>query len=136
MISAHTGIQLSRPLVSRSCNRSLTGCLLILLVLAIPLKAKEWRGIDPLYSTREDVERLLGPPTMGRSDTSFYQFERERVSFEYSTGHCANGWKAPSNTVISIWVTPSANQLRFKDLKLNLKTYKRVQDGHVHFIFH
>jgi hypothetical protein len=35
--------------------------LILLLLLVVPVKAKDWRGIKPVYSTREDVERLLGP---------------------------------------------------------------------------
>lgn len=110
--------------------------LLILLLLAVPVKSKDWRGIKPLYSTREDVERLLGSPTVGRADTSYYQFEKERISFEYSTGRCANGWQVPQNTVIGVWVTPKAGQIQFKDLKLNLRTYRKTQDKHVLYVFH
>jgi len=28
------------------------------------LQEPGWRGITPLHSTREDVERLIGPPMM------------------------------------------------------------------------
>ena len=137
MIIANTGMLLSKLHASQMCNRNtLRNSGLILLLLAIPLKAKEWRGIKPLSSTRADVERLLGPPTVGRTDTSFYQYEKERVTFEYSTGHCANGWQVARDTVISVWITPRAHQMRFKDLKLHLKSYKKVQDEHVLYIFH
>ena len=33
--------------------------ILIIHALGIVVKAKEWRGIIPLHSTRTDVERLL-----------------------------------------------------------------------------
>lgn len=110
--------------------------LILLLLLVVPVNAKDWRGIKPLYSTREDVERLLGPPTVGRADTTYYQFEKERVSFEYSTGRCANGWQVPRNTVISVWVSLKAGQVRFGDLKLDLKAYRKTQDEHVLYIHH
>lgn len=136
MISVATGIRLSRPRASLNYGRIFVVSGLFILVFAVPLKGKEWRGIKPLHSTREDVERLLGSPTGSKSDTSFYQFEKERVSFEYSTGYCGNGWKVPLNTVVSIWVTPAAHQLKLKDLKLNLKLYTKVRDQHVQWILH
>jgi hypothetical protein len=38
---------------------------------------KAWRWIEPLHSTRADVEKLLGPSIYG------YDLENERVFFSY-----------------------------------------------------
>lgn len=111
--------------------------LLIVLATAIPSQAKEWRGIVPLHSTRADVERLLGPPSTDRSDTTFYELERERVSFTYAKGPCgaeSSGWNVPRDTVISIWITPKPNLLKLADLKLDESKYKKERDDHVQYI--
>jgi len=50
--------------------------------------SKPWRGIVPLRSTRVDVERLLGAPSMDHGDTVVYETGDERVSIEYSKGGC------------------------------------------------
>ena len=60
------------------------GSLSLTVVLGGSCEAKSWRGIVPLKSTRADVERLLGKP--GKYNR--YQFENERVSFDYSNGRC------------------------------------------------
>lgn len=108
----------------------------LLLLCAFSTRAKEWRGIIPLHSTRADVERLLGPPTMDRGDTVVYENENERASIEYSKGGpCnsnANIWNIPANTVVSIWVTP--RQMYLGDLKLDLKRYQKKQDWELPYI--
>jgi hypothetical protein len=45
----------------RSLQRLLS-CTCLILVLNSIGEAKAWRTIKPLHSTREDVEKLLGPP--------------------------------------------------------------------------
>ena len=103
-----------------------------------PALAESWRGIMPLRSTRADVERLLGPPSTDRSTTTFYEFERERVSFDYSEEPCGatwgGRWNVPRGTVISIWVTPRPNQLRLSDLRLDVSRFKRERDNELQYI--
>jgi hypothetical protein len=105
--------------------------LLLIVVIQIMLGtvsyAKPWRGIVPLHSTREDVERLLGKPNAkyGR-----YEFDKEIAEISYSTGLCVNGWKVPTGTVIDIVVSPKES-LRISDLKLDLSKYERVRDPKV-----
>src|SRR5688572_31602729 len=45
------------------------------------LQEQGWRGIVPLHSTREDVERLVGPPM---SNGITYDLRNERVTIGYS----------------------------------------------------
>lgn len=111
--------------------------LLIMLATVTPSSAKEWRGLVPLHSTRADVERLLGSPSIDRSDITFYEFERESVSFHYAKGPCgveSSGWNVPRDTVISIWVTPRPNLLKLADLRLDESKYKKEKDTHVQYI--
>lgn len=52
------------------------------------VKAKEWRGIVPLRSTRADVERLLGDDSEKKPLTT-YQTKQEAVSVLYASGPVA-----------------------------------------------
>lgn len=101
--------------------------IVIFLSLCLPIiaKAKAWRGIVPIKSTRADVERLLGlPGKHGR-----YQFDRERASIEYASAgpcHPVNGCLCfvSENTVISVYVELEV-EMRFSTLKIDMKKYKK-----------
>jgi hypothetical protein len=108
-------------------------CVALLPVLCISSRAKEWRGIVPLHSTRTDVERLLGLPKTDRSDTIVYETDEERISIEFSKGPCNvefSSWNVSAGTVISIWVTPKLPRLNTRDLHLNQKGYIKFRDDH------
>ena len=104
---------------------SVIGVFVASLIGAINVQAEAWRGIEPLKSTRADVERLLGKPGKhGR-----YQFDKERAYIEYAgTGPCAkvNGClcRVSKDTVVSIYVELEI-EMRFSGLKLDKKHYKR-----------
>ncbi|MEK6289146.1 MAG: hypothetical protein AABO57_25825 [Acidobacteriota bacterium] len=99
-------------------------------------KAKGWRGIVPLYSTRADVERLLGPPANKgdciQSLCSYY-LDDVNVHFNYSPGDCKSGrgiWNVPPGTVVWITVYPKPNT-RLSDLKIDESKFKKGQKGHI-----
>ncbi len=132
MTGVGTGTKRFKTLASRN-TRTIFG-LILLLVGAVTSQGKAWRGIVPLHSTRADVERLLGPPSMNRGDTVVYEYERERASIEYSKGPCnVNTWNVAANTVINIWVSP--RYLYLSDLKLNLTQYAKKQDQELPYIY-
>jgi hypothetical protein len=95
-------------------------------VLAIGLVPQTgWRGIVPLHSTREDVERLVGPPMMPRGIT--YDLKSERVNVVYSVGGCRETgaqWNVPRGTVIGITVYPQT-KLMLSDLKIDLNKFEK-----------
>jgi hypothetical protein len=127
----------SKPRVSR--NYSVKSVILCVIILLAPTyaRAKDWRGITPLHSTRADVERLLGPPSKDRGGTIFYEFDKEEVSFDFAKGSCkgeSDGWNVPRDTVISVWVIPKPNVLKFTDLKLDESMYKREIDKELQYI--
>jgi hypothetical protein len=65
-------------------NLKFLGTLLLLALSLLDVKAKEWRGIVPLKTTKTAVERLLGKPNqLGR-----YDIGNERASILYSDGPC------------------------------------------------
>jgi hypothetical protein len=92
---------------------------------------KEWRGLTPLKSTRDDVERLLGKPNqLGR-----YEIQNERVTVTYSEGPCdgAFGALAKANceclvakgTVLKIAVT-FESAVKVSKLGIDKKKYERT----------
>jgi hypothetical protein len=102
-----------------------------LLVLPVESIAKEWKGIVPLKSTRADVERRFGKPDKWGD----YEFDHERVSFDYGHGPCKGAYVAlrqnnckclvDENTVMSIFVEPTVNR-KISDMKLDLTNFRRI----------
>jgi len=92
------------------------------------INAKGWPAIVPLYSSRADVERLLGRPT-GPLPT--YYLSDVTVTFWYSSCRCGEKsdddcWNVPVDTVVSIYVTlKGVNKLA--DLGLDLTRFKKTQ---------
>jgi hypothetical protein len=73
--------------------------------------AKPWRGIEPLRSTRAEVENVLGSKMIRCSDSAcVYDLGDEVVFILYATDStCKNdgpttAWKVPVGTVIEISV--------------------------------
>jgi len=89
---------------------SATVAILAGLILLAPLSAdgKAWKGIVPLYSTRADVERLIGLPDL---EDSGYDIDGQQIRISYSSQGCQpglpGGWKVPPNTVLSISISAS-----------------------------
>jgi hypothetical protein len=96
---------------------------------------KGWRGIVPLRSTRAEVIRLLGQPNIGND---LYEIDDNRIFFVYSDGPCEKGrpgWNVPPDTVVSISVAPN-HELKFADLRIDKKKYRKHQDSELPDIFH
>jgi hypothetical protein len=60
----------------------------LLFAVDIVVKAKEWRGIIPLQSTRTDVTRLFGTCTESDQNNCIYDLEREKVIFLFLPQSC------------------------------------------------
>lgn len=85
-----------------------------------------WKGIIPLYSTRQDVERLLGPSPEGCR--CIYRTNDETVFVDYSDGPCQgnlHGWSVPADTVLMVTVQPNSQQ-PFSELRLDLGRYVKT----------
>lgn len=105
-----------------------------ILVTAIPLDAKEWRGITPLRSTRANVERLFGRSADGRGSWAVYQTEEEGISILFASGppcgsNAENEWRVPKGTVISISISPKTIILLSK-LNIDESKYQKLKDPH------
>ena len=102
--------------------------LLVMLPTCAQPKPIGWHGVVPLRSTRADVIRLLGPPNV---DGRYYEIDNYTVHIDYSDGPCEkgkSGWNVPRDTVVSISLAPT-HDLKFSDLQIDKKKYKRSKDG-------
>jgi len=102
--------------------------------MVVLARAKEWRGIVPLHSTRADVEKQLGPPLPQFKTLNIYDMGEERVFINYSVGACEKGWpygfNVPADTVTSIQIY-LMGKVALSGLNLDLSKFKQVQDPHV-----
>jgi len=93
-----------------------------------------WRGLMPLRSRRDEVERLLGPPKDSIGQTYIYETPVERVDVSYSEGACRTNeigqWNVPTGTVLRIKVYPRTTTL-VRDLPFDVGKYKRGPDPNI-----
>ena len=78
--------------------------------LANVSSAKEWRGVVPLRSTRDDVIRLFRTPSQSTDLAFYYSFPNEIAVVWFQSGPCdlfGMGWNIPSGTVTDIGVIPT-----------------------------
>lgn len=90
-----------------------------------------WRGIVPLSSTRQEVERVIGPPLTSGGIT--YDLKTDRVNVSYASGTCEegkSGWKVPPGTVTDIKVYPQRRVL-LAELHIDLRGFRKFSNPHV-----
>ncbi|MDX6531229.1 MAG: hypothetical protein QOH41_3519 [Blastocatellia bacterium] len=85
----------------------------------------------PLHSTRADVEKLLGRPTL---EDSGYETDGERVQISYASGGCQEGlptgWKVPTDTVVTISVS-STDDMKLADVLVAGRNYDQIYSVHM-----
>lgn len=123
--------------------------LIVAMILpVVDVKAKEWRGIVPLHSTRADVEKILGAPAtdpLTASCKCLYQLKDEIVHVFYANGLACSeserrdsrlgGWKVPADTVIGIVVRFRTDQ-PLSDFKIDESFEKETDDHSPGYIFY
>lgn len=105
-------------------------CAWLILVMAGTSSAQGWRGLVPLHSTREDVQRTIGNPT-----DYYYSLRNETVLIDFSSGSCKeaaneDSYKVPAGTVTRIMVIPKS-ELPLKTLNVDITRYKKSVDGEI-----
>jgi len=110
------------------------GSIFLMLALAEPLQAKEWRGIVPPRSKRADVERLLG--NAASECKCYYNLPEAKVYVKYSSGSRNSTWDTPKDTVIGIDVYPATALPRLADLKIDESKYRVEEDTELPGIFY
>jgi hypothetical protein len=100
-------------------------------------EAKSWRGIEPLHSTRADVERLMGSQVVRCSSSAcIYELAEETVFVLYaSDSTCKNkdsasAWRVPVGTVIEIGIHFKQDK-KLSELGFDLSKFKKVEDQHL-----
>lgn len=114
----------------------LLACTTLVLCLATPTQAQGWRGIKPLHSTRQDVERLIGPPM--RPNDGVYDLKSERVRISYADVPCTEGWPFGWNvkpgTVVGITISPQPRP-KLAELPIDISKATEYVDpsGFIHY---
>jgi hypothetical protein len=110
---------------------------LSLLLVCASAKAKAWRGIEPLHSTRADVERILGPKVVRCGGSAcIYELEQEIAFVLYaSDSSCKNdsaesAWMVPIGTVIEIGIHFKKDK-PLSDLEFDIAKFEKVEDKHI-----
>jgi hypothetical protein len=116
--------------------KKLLACAGLTLCLVAYSQAQGWRGIRPLHSTRQDVERLIGPPLQPNGMT--YDLKGERVNVVYSANSCSRGWpygwNVPPGTVTGITIYPQPRP-KLAELPIDVTKATKYVDpsGFIHF---
>jgi hypothetical protein len=104
----------------------LLSILSLLLFVSGAVSAKDWRGIVPLRSTIEDVERLLGKPHFNAHYV--YETEEGRVIFIYQSNPkvtCGDGYNdVPFGTILSIEIELKKKTL-LTDFNLDMSKFRQ-----------
>ncbi|HET6976531.1 MAG TPA: hypothetical protein VFI24_09435 [Pyrinomonadaceae bacterium] len=110
---------------------------LLLLLVCTSAKARSWRGIEPLHSTRADVERLLGSKVVRCGGSAcIYELAEEIAFILYaSDSSCKNdsaesAWKVPVGTVIEIGIHFKRDK-PISELEFDLTKFEKVEDKHI-----
>ena len=99
----------------------------LLFILPAISEAKEWRGIVPMKSTREDVKRILGRSRNANHIRANYDLDEGHVYIVFSNGEDYNYdcvKKLPKDIVLLIEFRPKAD-LTLPDLKLDLTKFRK-----------
>jgi hypothetical protein len=103
-------------------------CLILVLLTATVLaqsnRTQSWRSVQPLHTSRAEVERRLG---LGKiiGGVSTYEFEDETVEIFYSQRSClldAQGWDVPKG--VSLEVIPKRN-IAVSEMGMDLRKFRK-----------
>lgn len=107
----------------------------VALITSSSQTSNSWKGIVPFQSTRNDVERVLGPPTRPCTEVCRYDTKTEGIFARYSNEPCKSGegspLSIPPNTVISVTVYPET-KTRLRDLRLDRRKFTKTKDPELH----
>jgi hypothetical protein len=107
-------------------------CICLILFASVGTRAKEWRGIIPLHSSKQDVRRLLGPPKTQGKYVDSYELNDAFVDVYYASGSpcgssLVNSWRVSRDTVVSIRIT-HRNTVPLQSLVSDIRGLKVSED--------
>lgn len=114
---------------------SATDCTQVVARHSAKLQRNSWRGIRPLHSTRDDVEKSLGKPQRQTLNQAYlYVTKEEKIEILYSEGPCSvsevGKWDVPANTVLRMTIYPQGTLL-LGDLNLDETKYRKGPDPNI-----
>lgn len=98
------------------------------ILLACITVTSSWRGITPLLSTREDVERIIGVKSK-RTGLDKIKTKNQEIFIRYITEPCEkdrNSWNVPNGTVFRIDVIPQTH-LPLASLNVDLSKFRATE---------
>ncbi len=93
-----------------------------------------WRGITPIKSSKNDVERIFGLPNNGPEGS--YRWDDSTVQFTYSKGNCMNGWDVSKDVVLFVSVILRKDRPLFSDLKIDTGQLDKKKDRELSEVFY
>lgn len=112
----------------------------VVLISINSASAKSWRGIEPLHSTRADVERLFGLPVDKMAGMWIYDFPEERAFISFSSGKpceegLPDGFKLPKDIVVDIRINPTTER-KWAEVRTPGKDYEQSHSGHTGEVYY
>lgn len=87
-----------------------------------------WRGIEPLKSSRKDVEKKLKIRQRDDDLIATYHLKKEKVIVTYSVGLCESSgnslWNVPKDTVLYIAIFPKTPMF-LNDFSVDLSLFEK-----------
>lgn len=106
------------------CSYKIFYAVIGILATAGTIQAKEWRGIVPTRTDRNEVVRLLGQPSEFNRIRSVYRFDDEEVYIVFSSSEICPDSMAQTDRVLLIQVTPR-KRILMSDLKLDESKFRK-----------
>jgi len=99
--------------------------ILLLFSLFVSGQTNAWRGLQPLYSSREDVEKLFGKPNPEKLKfVNEYEFPGGSLWVDYAGKKCGAGWSVAPDTVLKLRVSTTDTVMKSaEELKLSDKDF-------------
>lgn len=108
--------------------------IIVALVLTLLLGQKEgrvWCSIQPLVTTRAEVDALLGPPTSGTGYILSYDTKDDHITMWFGGAKPNKSdpckWKVGENTVFGYVVAPK-HKLLVSEVNIDLNKFKKEKD--------
>jgi len=109
-----------------------------LLIPSLPTLAQNWRGMEPMRSTCEDVQHLFGANTCSKKSVS-HIFLKETVTVVFASGGCnsaSGSYDVPAGTVTDILVIPRyPRRLFVSDLNVDKAKFTKRPAGDLLGVF-
>lgn len=101
---------------------------LVVLSAQLEARAESWRGLQPLHSTRSDVERVLQVKSSGK-EVDLFELKDWKVWLRYTNATCAQEalkTRDSSNDLVTLISLIPKKRLYLDVLKVDLSNFKKT----------